>query len=102
MRMVRALYPDWPAPPAVRAAVTLRRGGVSVGAFASLNLGAHVGDDALAVAENRRRVTAELELPAEPLWLAQVHGATVVEADSLTPWPAAPFVTRVLQASDKS
>jgi polyphenol oxidase len=89
MRMVRALYPDWPAPPAVRAAVTLRLGGVSAGAFASLNLGAHVGDDAPAVAENRRRVTAELELPAEPLWLAQVHGATVLEADSLAPCASA-------------
>jgi copper oxidase (laccase) domain-containing protein len=39
MRMVRTLYPDWPAPPAVRAAFTLRLGGVSVGAIASLNLG---------------------------------------------------------------
>jgi hypothetical protein len=81
--MVKALYPDWPAPPAVHAVFTLRMGGASVGAFASLNLGAHVGDDALAVAENRRRAAAELELPAEPLWLAQVHGTTVVEADGL-------------------
>lgn len=91
MRMVRTLNPDWPAPPAVRAAFTLRLGGVSVGAFASLNLGVHVGDEALAVAENRRRVMTELELPAEPLWLAQVHGATVVEADALALcMPAAP------------
>jgi zinc and cadmium transporter len=50
-----------------------------------------VGDEALAVAENRRRVMTELELPAEPLWLAQVHGATVVEADALALcMPAAP------------
>jgi polyphenol oxidase len=81
--MVRALYPDWPAPPAVRAVFTLRLGGVSSAPFASLNLGAHVGDDALAVAENRRRVAAELELPGEPLWLSQVHGATVLQADQL-------------------
>jgi polyphenol oxidase len=89
--MVRALYPDWPAPAAVRAVFTLRLGGVSSAPFASLNLGAHVGDDALAVAENRRRVAAELELPAEPLWLSQVHGATVLQADQLAPGaPAAP------------
>jgi polyphenol oxidase len=81
MRMVKPLYPDWPAPPRVRAVFTLRMGGASVGAFASLNLGDHVGDDAHAVAENRRRAATELELPAEPLWLAQVHGTTVVEAD---------------------
>jgi YfiH family protein len=60
---------------------------VSVGAFASLNLGAHVGDDAGAVAENRRRVRAALELPSEPLWLNQVHGADVHLNDSQ---PAAP------------
>ena len=81
--MLRPLHPDWPAPAGVRAIFTLRTGGVSAGAFASLNLGSHVGDDAFAVAENRRRVAAELGLPAEPLWLAQVHGTTVVEADGL-------------------
>jgi YfiH family protein len=75
----------------VRAVFTLRLGGVSSAPFASLNLGAHVGDDARAVAENRRRVAAELELPAEPLWLSQVHGATVLQADGLAPGaPAAP------------
>jgi YfiH family protein len=76
------LIPDWPAPANVRAASTLRTGGVSVGAFASLNLGAHVGDDAGAVAENRRRVRAALELPGEPLWLNQVHGVDVHVNDS--------------------
>ncbi|WP_297037442.1 polyphenol oxidase family protein [uncultured Enorma sp.] len=35
---------------------TERTGGVSTPPFASLNLGAHVGDDPQAVAENRRRV----------------------------------------------
>ena len=81
--MLRPLHPDWPAPAGVRAIFTLRTGGVSAGAFASLNLGSHVGDDAFAVAENRRRVAAELGLPAEPLWLAQAHGTTVVDADGL-------------------
>ncbi len=83
MSVLRTLVPNWLAPPAVRAAFTLRTGGVSAGAYASLNLGSHVGDDALAVAENRRRVAAELALPAEPLWLSQLHGSTVVDADSL-------------------
>ena len=39
------ITPDWPAPPNVKAAATLRTGGVSQGAFSSLNLGSHVGDD---------------------------------------------------------
>jgi hypothetical protein len=33
------------------------------------------------VAENRRRLRAQLALPAEPLWLSQVHGIDVVDAD---------------------
>jgi polyphenol oxidase len=80
---------DWPAPSNVHAAATLRTGGVSVGQYASLNLGAHVGDDAAAVAENRRRVRAQLRLPAEPLWLNQVHGTAVIDAGSRTPTPTA-------------
>jgi polyphenol oxidase len=80
---------DWPAPSNVRAVATVRTGGVSVGPFASLNLGAHVGDDAASVAENRRRVREQLHLPAEPLWLNQVHGTAVVDAASRTPTPTA-------------
>ena len=71
------IVPDWPVPPSVRAAVTTRMAGVSTAPFTSLNLAMHVGDDAVAVAENRRRVRAALELPSEPRWLMQVHGTTV-------------------------
>ncbi len=72
--------PDWPAPANVRSAVTLRTGGVSTGDYASFNLATHVGDDAAAVTENRRRLRDSLQLPAEPAWLNQVHGVNVVEA----------------------
>lgn len=75
------LEPEWPAPKSVRAAFTLRTGGVSAPPYDSLNVGAHVGDVAAAVAENRRRVRARLELPAEPLWLEQVHGIEVLDLD---------------------
>ena len=37
------LEPDWPAPECVRAVSTTRSGGVSGGAWATLNLGDHVG-----------------------------------------------------------
>jgi hypothetical protein len=83
------LLPNWPAPRRVRAAFTLRAGGVSCGRYASLNLGQHVGDDPRAVAENRRRVAGELQLPAEPLWLTQVHGVTVLDVDA-APQPSRP------------
>ncbi len=79
---IAALEVSWPAPPGVRAAFTLRDGGVSAGPFSSLNLGTHVGDEPAAVAENRRRVRRELTLPDEPLWLSQVHGTQVLNADA--------------------
>jgi purine-nucleoside/S-methyl-5'-thioadenosine phosphorylase / adenosine deaminase len=85
---LEVLRPAWPAPVSVRAAFTLRMGGVSSGVYDSLNLGAHVGDDPAAVAENRRRVRAHLALPAEPAWIEQVHGIGVLElgaAATMTP-----------------
>ena len=77
----RWLTPDWPAAPRVRALSTVRTGGVSTGPYASLNLAGHVGDDPAAVAENRRRLRTAAYLPAEPLWLEQVHGIDVVTHD---------------------
>jgi polyphenol oxidase len=71
------IVPDWPAPSNVKAFFTTRAGGVSTGAFASLNLGRSAGDAPEAVDENRRRLIARL--PQSPIWLSQVHGARVVD-----------------------
>ena len=76
------IVPDWDAPPHVHSLSTSRNGGVSVGARASLDLGAAtpVQDATRAgVLENRRRL-AQL-LPAAPVWLSQVHAADVVLVD---------------------
>ena len=75
------IVPDWPAPARVRAASTLRGGGVSQGPYASFNLGTAVGDDAASVARNRQILAEMLNLPAEPRWLKQVHGTTVLDLD---------------------
>jgi hypothetical protein len=83
------MRPDWPAP--VGAWCSERAGGVSAGPFDSLNLGAAVGDDPDAVAENRRRFAAALG-GAQPVWLRQVHGARVLRltaADLAAPLPDA-------------
>jgi YfiH family protein len=77
------IVPEWLAPTRVHAAFTLRTGGVSQQPYDSLNFGAHVGDDAVAVRENRRRLRESLRLPSEPIWLQQVHGTAVVDMDSL-------------------
>jgi polyphenol oxidase len=81
------IIPDWPAAAAVRSLITTRVGGVSQGPYASFNLGRSVGDDAAAVAANR--VTLRQSLPAEPLWLKQIHGVTVVDAAQAAPSSAA-------------
>jgi len=70
------ITPDWPAPANVHAFMTTRSGGISLAPFASFNPASHVDDDPAAVAENRRRLRQWL--PAEPLWLNQVHGCEVV------------------------
>src|SRR6202034_2131094 len=75
------IMPGCRAPPEVRALSTQRGGGVSAAPFESLNLGAHVGDDAGAVAENRRRLCTAAGLPAEPTWLSQQHGTNVLDLD---------------------
>jgi hypothetical protein len=72
------LAPDWPVAEHVRVVSTLRAGGVSEGPYASLNLAAHVGDRPEAVTTNRLLLREAGHLPAEPLWLEQVHGSDVV------------------------
>ena len=77
---LQLLRPEWPAPPAVVAAMSTRQGGVSAAPWQSLNLGAAVGDAAAAVAENRARFAAALG--ARPVWLRQVHGVNVLRLDA--------------------
>lgn len=62
-----------------------RRGGVSTGAFASLNCSLSSPDDRVAVLENRARVARSLGTePARLVGLTQVHGAEVVTVTQ--PW----------------
>lgn len=96
------IVPGWDAPSAVQALSTTRNGGVSVGARASLDLGAALpAQDAelAAVLENRRRVAQFL--PSAPVWLTQVHaadvvriGRAVVSSLSLSPPTGDALVTR--------
>lgn len=81
------IVPDWPAPAQVRALVTTRAGGNSSGPYDSMNLGRRTADDPAAVEANHAQLNRLL--PEPPRWLAQVHGSTVVDADSLTDVPQA-------------
>lgn len=62
-------------PRGARALFTGRAGGVSAGDFASLNLALHVGDDEVAVRENRARLGRAMGVPV--VFVDQVHGAEV-------------------------
>jgi YfiH family protein len=81
---MKLMVPDWNAPPAIGACATTRGGGVSAGPYddgvggGGLNLGLHVGDRAGDVERNRALLRAAL--PAQPVWLSQVHGVNVVDA----------------------
>jgi YfiH family protein len=77
------ILPDWEAPAGVCALSTTRGGGVSASPWHGFNLGSHVGDDPRAVAANRALLRREL--PAEPVWLSQVHGALCVDAATAAP-----------------
>jgi len=84
------VWPEWPDLPAsVGALATSRDGGVSGAPYddgkggGGLNLGLHVNDDPEAVRINRERLQAWL--PGRPAWIAQVHGADVVDAATVGP-----------------
>ena len=89
--LIHPAMPDqWPdLPDAFGALATTRRGGVSAGAYddgqggGGLNLGLHTGDDRETVQANRARLQAFL--PGRPAWIAQVHGADVVDAATVQP-----------------
>lgn len=85
-----AIQPDWPAPAGIAALMSSRLGGVSAAPFDSLNLrppalGGEAMDEPAAVRENQRLFAQALG--AQPVWLNQVHGTTVLRlgAEHLRP-----------------
>ena len=71
-----------PALAGTRHGFVTRRGGVSAGLFASLNVGLGSSDDRAAVQENRRRAVDAVAPGAALVTLHQVHSATVVPVTS--------------------
>ena len=74
---------NWSAPAHIKAGCTTRRGGHSLGPYASLNLAMHVGDDPKLVQRNRDSLKTYLHLPRDPHWLTQVHGCQVSSDDQV-------------------
>ena len=93
-------------PPAVRAALTTRAGGVSTAPWDQWNLGDHVGDHPTHVAHNRQLLAQRLG--ARPVFLQQVHGTQVVALSASTAdgtvadacWTDAPGVACTVMVAD--
>ena len=81
------IIPNWPAPANVKALQTTRNGGISAAPYNSLNLGEHVKDNPLHVAQNRQLFSQFL--PSEPVWLNQIHGIDVIDAANTSCAPSA-------------
>ncbi len=76
------LYPIWPSAPLnmrIKSCITTRWGGFSLPPYEEFNLALHVGDDPNVVAANRAKL--QEVLPSKPVWLNQVHGIEVFDAD---------------------
>jgi polyphenol oxidase len=76
------ITPNWPAPANVRACITTRKGGVSLAPYIGNNMGLHVGDNPVSVAQNRAALCEQLGVTKTPQWLEQIHGVKVVNANS--------------------
>jgi YfiH family protein len=66
--------------PGAQVVFTTRRGGVSEGPYASLNLGRRTDDDPAAVAHNRAQLEAQLGVRMS--YARQVHGSRVIRLSS--------------------
>lgn len=76
------ITPNWSAPTNIKCVTTTRKGGFSINEYRSLNLGGHVKDSIDLVNQNRQLLQQQLQLPREPVWLNQVHGAKVLELNN--------------------
>lgn len=78
------IIPNWPAPARVKAFSSTRVGGFSLGSYQGLNLGMHVGDDAVTVVRNRNALVQETGMPSLPVWLNQTHSNVVAVCEKPT------------------
>ena len=73
---------QWPAPHGIHAGTTTRCEGTSRLPYDRFNLAMHVGDRPAHVDRNRRILRGNLQLPADPVWLAQTHSNHVISVSS--------------------
>jgi len=79
------LSANWPAPDWLCAGTSLRTCSINKIGDQTFNLATHVGDDEAQVSDNRQRLKRDLILPADPVWLEQVHGNRIINLDQRYP-----------------
>jgi YfiH family protein len=96
MSELGASHQDWLVPQLgdidIGALMTTRRGGVSLAPYDSLNVRHGIGDFSAAVQRNQQILAAAIG-DAVPVYLNQVHGATVVQLTRIDVQPDAPTHT---------
>lgn len=75
-----AYRPEISLPDNVSVIVSRREGGHSAEPYNGFNIAEHVGDDASAVAANRRQLLEQMEGAKQIQWLNQTHSCLMVEA----------------------
>lgn len=76
-----------------------RQGGLSTGAFASLNVGTGSGEDESIVMANRRRATDAILPGADLASVYQVHGRTCITTDQAWPMADRPHADALVTAT---
>ena len=74
----------WAAPKNVLAYHTTRVGGTSEEHYKSSNLSLDVGDNPKSVKKNRKSLKTQLHLPYDPIFMKQIHSATVRQVSKPT------------------
>lgn len=75
------LSANWPAPDWLCAGTSLRSCDISKTGDQTFNQETHAGNDEAHISDNRLRLKLDLGLPADPVWLEQVHGNRVINLD---------------------
>lgn len=78
------IFPEWLAPPNVKALTSTRVGGFSQSPYQGLNVGDHVGDDMVLVNQNRQALCQQVSEEfaskmIKPKWLRQEHTVNIAD-----------------------
>ena len=75
---IKTIEPNWPAKKNVKALTTEK------GRFSENNFSTYSSRDKDSVFHNRERLSIQLDLPSEPIWLNQTHSSLILDLDNFS------------------